>query len=382
MKVVHVLPDASIVTGGGTYAAYRIHEALLQAGVDSIIVTPHDAAYPGSVLAPRRGIYCVIHFLSKCLLKILEGGWGNTGLVPSACWKTINGLNPDFVIIHYLTFDVMAVAQLRRIKAPIYWYHHDLWPLRGLTAYEWYKVPSKLIWLDRRVRLNKEKVIQSLKKHITPVCASEWVANQIRQSQVWRGFDPVVIPLVLNKCFGIGQRISGKRFRVLFGARGGFVVGIKGGDRLLAALDLLPENVRNNTELMVFGEKEASFSLKGIKVCNLGRLTGGTLAQAYRDADVFAFPSRQETFGQTKIEALACGTPVVAFNETACAEGIIHKVNGWVAESDDIRGFADGIIYFYQCWKSGKAIRVEEADEKYSAEAVANCWIKRFNEDL
>ena len=45
----------------------------------------------------------------------------------------------------------------------------------------------------------------------------------------------------------------------------------------------------------------------------LGRKTGAELAACYAGADVFAFPSRTDTFGLVMLEALACGTPVAAF---------------------------------------------------------------------
>lgn len=45
----------------------------------------------------------------------------------------------------------------------------------------------------------------------------------------------------------------------------------------------------------------------------LGALHGQTLARAYAGADVFAFPSRTDTFGLVMIEALASGTPIAAF---------------------------------------------------------------------
>jgi glycosyltransferase involved in cell wall biosynthesis len=46
----------------------------------------------------------------------------------------------------------------------------------------------------------------------------------------------------------------------------------------------------------------------------LGTLSGESLAAAYRSADVFVFPSRTDTFGLVMIEALACGTPVAAYD--------------------------------------------------------------------
>jgi glycosyltransferase involved in cell wall biosynthesis len=45
----------------------------------------------------------------------------------------------------------------------------------------------------------------------------------------------------------------------------------------------------------------------------VGFKTGHELAEYYRQADVFVFPSRWETFGIVMIEAMACGTPVASY---------------------------------------------------------------------
>jgi glycosyltransferase involved in cell wall biosynthesis len=45
-----------------------------------------------------------------------------------------------------------------------------------------------------------------------------------------------------------------------------------------------------------------------------GRLSGDDLSRAYSAADVFVFPSLTDTFGLVLAEALACGTPISAFD--------------------------------------------------------------------
>lgn len=45
----------------------------------------------------------------------------------------------------------------------------------------------------------------------------------------------------------------------------------------------------------------------------LGVLPRDELARVYASADVFSFPSRNETFGLVMLEAMACGTPVAAY---------------------------------------------------------------------
>jgi len=59
--------------------------------------------------------------------------------------------------------------------------------------------------------------------------------------------------------------------------------------------------------------------LADVPVTFTGYLSGEALADAYASADIFAFPSRTETFGQTVLEAMASGLPVVGLlSEGVC----------------------------------------------------------------
>ena len=62
------------------------------------------------------------------------------------------------------------------------------------------------------------------------------------------------------------------------------------------------------------GPQRAELERRFPTVHFLGNRTGTALAAAYRTADVFVFPSLTDTFGLVMIEALACGTPVAAFD--------------------------------------------------------------------
>jgi len=61
-------------------------------------------------------------------------------------------------------------------------------------------------------------------------------------------------------------------------------------------------------------------TLRGPNVEFRGALSGDALADAYREADVFVFPSTTETLGLVLLEALASGLPVVAAESPASAE--------------------------------------------------------------
>lgn len=48
----------------------------------------------------------------------------------------------------------------------------------------------------------------------------------------------------------------------------------------------------------------------------VGKKLGKELAEYYRGADVFVFPSKTDTFGNVQLEALASGVPVAAYPVT------------------------------------------------------------------
>lgn len=62
----------------------------------------------------------------------------------------------------------------------------------------------------------------------------------------------------------------------------------------------------------------------------VGFKQGKELADYYRQADVFVFPSSWETFGIVMIEAMACGTPVAAYPVTGPLDVINNSVTGFM----------------------------------------------------
>jgi glycosyltransferase involved in cell wall biosynthesis len=66
-----------------------------------------------------------------------------------------------------------------------------------------------------------------------------------------------------------------------------------------------------------------------------GFKTGHELADYYRQADVFVFPSQWETFGIVMIEAMACGTPVAAYPCQGPEDVIDEGVTGCM--NDDLK---------------------------------------------
>jgi glycosyltransferase involved in cell wall biosynthesis len=71
----------------------------------------------------------------------------------------------------------------------------------------------------------------------------------------------------------------------------------------------------------------------------MGMATQAQLAVAYASADLFLFPSLTETFGNVTLEALASGTPVLAFDCAAAKEVIEDERNGWLVQGEDAQRY-------------------------------------------
>jgi len=74
-----------------------------------------------------------------------------------------------------------------------------------------------------------------------------------------------------------------------------------------------------------------------------GRVSSEELVRLYREASVVVVPSRYEGFGLPAVEAMACGTPVVATRAGALTEVMQLTEGGLLAERDDPESIARGV---------------------------------------
>ena len=81
------------------------------------------------------------------------------------------------------------------------------------------------------------------------------------------------------------------------------------------------------------GPERAALMAAHPEVRFLGFLFGEQLAQHLSAADIFAFPSRTDTFGLVMLEAMACGVPVAAFPVTGPIDVVADGITGALDES-------------------------------------------------
>ena len=113
-------------------------------------------------------------------------------------------------------------------------------------------------------------------------------------------------------------------------------------DHLKPVLERVP-----HTRLAIIGDGPARVALgarfSGLPVKFVGYLQGDALSSAYASADCFVFPSSHETFGLVVTEALASGTPVVAYRVGGVEDVVEEGVTGFSYAVGDIKGLVDGV---------------------------------------
>ena len=97
----------------------------------------------------------------------------------------------------------------------------------------------------------------------------------------------------------------------------------------------------------------------------LGVLPRDELAKVYASADVFTFPSRNETFGLVMLEAMACGTPVAAYP----VDGPLEVLRPDVDTPYHRKG---GVLHDDLAYASLEALKVPRSDAR--AQALTFSW--------
>ncbi len=101
-------------------------------------------------------------------------------------------------------------------------------------------------------------------------------------------------------------------------------------DVLMAAADIMNKKGLK-FRLVIVGDGPSRQSLEALDIPNVtfaGYKSGGELQEIYASADLFAFPSSTETYGNVILEAMASGLPVVAAGAGGVKENLVSMYNG------------------------------------------------------
>ena len=114
----------------------------------------------------------------------------------------------------------------------------------------------------------------------------------------------------------------------------GSIADIGSNSKLLLELSNPTSRYRNDPQFIYYSDKILPYVLQYRHITYSGSLSGKRKTKFLSEAKALLFPiTWDEPFGMSVIEALACGTPVIAMNRGAMPEIIEHGVNGFLAHT-------------------------------------------------
>lgn len=404
MKILHLSTEDDF--GGAAKAAYRLHLGLREIGIDSQMLVKHKETKDPDIVGKSESYWNKISFVerqidklpSRLYLKKKTGPFSTSFFPSCGLLKQIKRINPDIINIHWINGAFISIAQLREISnlgKPMVITLHDSWFFTGgchvPQTCEKYKEQCgncPLLGSNKendlsRLNWKRKKGIYE-NNSITIVAPSTWMQSCAKKSSLLEDKDIRCIPNAVD--VDVFKPLDKEKLRekwkldknkkyLLFGAVNGLADPNKGFYLLKEAL----EDIKTpNCELIVFGSYKDKHINIPIPCINLGYINNQKdLAEIYSMADVFVGPSLQESFGQTFLEAMSCGTPCVAFDYSGPRDFIRHRIDGYLVKPYKTKDFAKGIDFCISNHDLGAMAR-STVESRYSLKKVAEEYSRLY----
>ena len=311
--------------------------------------------------------------------------------------ETIHSTYPNIVHLHWLNAGFVRLESLTRIGVPIVWTLHDMWPFTGVCHYSLNCLRylegcgcCPLLASDSNQDISaatfarKQKVYSKL--NLTVVTPSAWLGKLAASSPLFQAFPIHVIPNGLDtSIFHPWPKFEARRILnlpfhsklILFGADHALTNPFKGGRDFVK---IFAANAPQGTELVIFGTAERK--KLDTNIHSLGTIDNDIkLAQLYSACDLYAYPSQQDNLPNTVMEAMACGTPVLAFAIGGIPEMIDHCKNGFLVKSMDMNSFWWSLEKTMQRGELQQlgAIARQKVVQKFSYDKVAKHYMNIYH---
>lgn len=405
LNVLHIATDTD---GGAGNATLRIHQSLLNGGINSKVLVRDSSKYKGIELATptKKDGFWYATKLGRFIRRVLH----RLGIYISKCdyllekRKTITRdicftlpiseyalhLHPlvewaDIIHIHWIQDFVDFPTFFKNVRKPILWTCHDLNPMMGgfhhLRLRELYKnVYGQIEQICYDVKG------ESLKKcdDLSLVALSTEMHSLLESHEFFYKKRIYDIPnCVDTSVFTIGDKnsireefgIANDVYLLLF-ANGNLNDSEKGLQELIEALEIIDNP---NVCLLCVGNGVISPTSTAVK--HIPRVNGAeNMAKIYQMADILVMPSHQEAFALTPIEAMSCGLPVV-ITPVSGAKDLVRDFNGEITCDFTPQSISSAITKALEKSYDSQIIRKHILDN-YTPYIIGEKYVKVYQEML
>ena len=290
----------------------------------------------------------------------LPGSKNITSLLPTM---------PDLIHAHNLHSNFFDIRELPKISSsfPFFITLHDCWTFTGhcchfLECERWksqcgkcphLKLPMEIPRDGSRYNLNlKNKIFKDCRLHIaTP---SNWLAKQVNSSilrpaiksltVIPNGIDQNIFKPSISKHIKNELKIPQENFVISFSCNSPSANPWKNYELLLNIVEIINQSKNTNSvTLLVLGETGSISSFQNVEIRKLGWIKEPErVAEVYQASDLYLHVTKADTYPSVIMEAMSCGTPVIASNVGGISEQVTNDVDGILLPNDPVI-FADTI---------------------------------------
>jgi glycosyltransferase involved in cell wall biosynthesis len=242
--------------------------------------------------------------------------------------------------------------------------------------------------LSHQIWQRKRKIFAQIEPgRLHLVAYSNWMGSTVQCSVLLGGCPVTVIPLGLDvddfapRDRSLARNVLGvpQDARVVLFAAESVDNRRKGFTLLSQAIAGLGDLANLYMISMGRGKPAMETSLPHLHLGHIGN--DRLLSLIYSAADVFVCPSLQEVFGQTALEAIACGIPVVGFAVGGIPDIVRHGITGLLVPPQDVAALRTAIVDLLRdvagrAEMSANCRRI--AVEEYSLEIQARRYIELY----
>ena len=301
-------------------------------------------------------------------------------------WRIARSIDYDLIHAHYWLSGVAALRLKARWSVPVMQMFHTLGRLKNRAA-------RTAAEQEPAIRLQEET-------RIVADCDRIVAANVVERAELLRDYGAAASRIATIPCgvdtdlFAPSDRAAARARLALDGRPVllwvGRVAPIKGLDTLLDAVARLSTSAGPARLLIVGGDADEPMSEHEVflrrrierlglrdSVCFVGPQPQDVLPVYYAAADVTVLPSYYESFGMVALEAMACGSPVIASRVGGLVTTVRDGVTGFLVPDGDVEALAERIAALVADpdlrWRVGREGVRWAAQHRWACVAEAVC---------
>lgn len=302
-----------------------------------------------------------VSFVFHVLLTMLFGYQGTySSFYTKKMIKKLKSINPDVILLHnihgyYLNYKLLFKYLKDEYKGKVFWTFHDCLPITGHCAYfdfvncnKWKDLchdcpqlrtyPPQFIDTSMKEYLLKKDIFTNV-PNMTLITPSNWLKEILDKSYlkdypkyvINNGIDLNIFKYTYDDNIYFKYNIP-KNKRILLG-----VASIWEKRKGLDDFIKLAKDINEDTIIVLVGLNKKQMNNLPTNIIGILRTDNQSdLVKIYSVADILVNPTREDNYPTVNIEAIACGTPVIAYNTGGCKEQITNKTGSIVNNYQDL----------------------------------------------